>query len=141
MVRKAFTRRGSEEKIQEAAAAENTRGPREASKVPTEANKDTVAEEVPEVVAAEKPGVPMEASKLPTEAKKGTEAEEVAGVVAHIGRCRRYKEEGKNNTHCPKIATVQPHYGKNKHVIYCQECHEITQEKTGKERKKAGAKK
>ena len=66
VVRKAFTRRGAEEKMQEAAAAENTGGPREASKVHTEANKDTVAEEVPEVAAAEKPGVPMEASKVPT---------------------------------------------------------------------------
>ena len=102
VARKAFTRRGAEEKIQEAAAAENTGVHREASKVPTEANKDTVTEEVPEVAVAEKPGVHMEASKVPTEAKKGTEAEEVAGVAAYLGRCRRYKEEGKSNTQCPK---------------------------------------
>ena len=82
VARKAFTRRGAEEKIQEAAAAENTGVHREASKVPTEANKDTVAKEVPGVVAAEKLGVPMESSKVPTEANKGTEAEEVPGVAA-----------------------------------------------------------
>ena len=75
---------------------------------------------------------------MPTEANKDTDAEEVAGVAAHMGRCHRYKEKGKSNTQCPKIATVQPHSGKNKHVVYCQECHEITREKTGKERKKAG---
>ena len=42
-----FRRRRAEEKVQEAAAAEKTGVPMEASKVPTEADKDTVAEEVP----------------------------------------------------------------------------------------------
>ena len=88
--------------MQEAAAAENTEGPMEASKVPMEANKNIVAEEVPEVAAAEKLGVPMDTSKVPTEANKGTDVDEVAGVAADLGRCRRYKEKGKSTIQCPK---------------------------------------
>ena len=59
--KKDFWRRRVEEKVQEAAAAEKTGLPTDASKVSTEADKDTGAEEVPGVAAAEKRGVYMEA--------------------------------------------------------------------------------
>ena len=74
---------------------------------------------------------------MPTDANKGTEAEEVSGVEAQMGRCRRYMEKGKSNTQCPKTATLQPYSGKNKHVVYCQECHEITKEKNRKRKKES----
>ena len=46
-----------------------------------------------------------------------------------LGQCHRYKIKGKKDSCCTQQATVQPHKGKNKHLVFCEECWEIKRDK------------
>jgi len=46
-----------------------------------------------------------------------------------LGQCHRYKIKGKKDSRCKQQATVQPHKGKNKHLVFCEECWEIKRDK------------
>ena len=46
-----------------------------------------------------------------------------------LGQCHRYKIRGKKDSRCKQQATVQPHKGKNKHLVFCEECWEIKRDK------------
>ena len=50
-----------------------------------------------------------------------------------LGQCYRYKIEGKKDSRCKQQATVQPHKGKNKHLVFCEECWEIKRDKNKEE--------
>ena len=47
-----------------------------------------------------------------------------------LGQCHRYKIKGKKDSRCKQQAIVQPHKGKNKHLVFCEECLEIKRDKT-----------
>ena len=49
-----------------------------------------------------------------------------------LGRCRAWGERGKPESQCTRPATVQPHKGKNKHLVFCAECWELKKEENKK---------
>ena len=49
-----------------------------------------------------------------------------------LGRCRKWGERGKPESQCTRPATVQPHKGKNKHLVFCAECWELKKEENKK---------
>ena len=53
-------------------------------------------------------------------------------ATVDLGRCRKWGERGKPETQCTRPATVQPHKGKNSHLVYCAECWELKKQENKK---------